>query len=144
MACRAHDTLSRAAQLMWENGCGCVPVVDDGAELVGFLTDRDICMGAYTQGRPLETITVSTSMTRKVIACRDDDDVSAALNLMCDHGVRRLPVVDKHGRLCGIISLDDLASESLRKLRGATNQDLARRLGDVFVSIGSRRARHTN
>jgi CBS domain-containing protein len=43
-----HDSLNQAAQLRWDNACGCVPVVDGDNRLVGFLTDRDICMAAYT------------------------------------------------------------------------------------------------
>jgi CBS domain-containing protein len=140
-ACSVNDTLNRAAQLMWENACGCVPVVDDAGKPIGFITDRDICMAAYTQGRPLQTISVGTSMARKVISCRTDDDVNVAIKLMSDHGVRRLPVVDEHARLQGIISLDDLAAEALHKLRGATNQDLTFRLGEAFLSLGSRRSR---
>ena len=50
--CRPTDTLSSAAQLMWERDCGCVPVVsDDGSNrVVGMLTDRDICMAAHFRG----------------------------------------------------------------------------------------------
>ncbi len=140
-ACSENDTLNRAAQLMWENACGCVPVVDNDGRPVGFITDRDICMAAYTQGRPLQTITVSTSMAHRVISCRNEDDINIAIKLMCDHGVRRLPVVDEYGRLSGIISLDDLAAEALHKLRGATNQDLTFRLGEAFLSVCSRRSR---
>src|SRR5262245_6101900 len=51
--CRADDTLDRAARLMWEHDCGVVPVVDHEGTAVGMITDRDICMAAYTQGRPL-------------------------------------------------------------------------------------------
>jgi len=54
--CSENDTLNRAAQLMWENDCGCVPVIHGGngsGAVVGVVTDRDVCMGAYTQGRLL-------------------------------------------------------------------------------------------
>src|SRR5215472_13332338 len=70
MACHPNDSLNRAAQLMWENACGCVPVVDEVGKPVGLITDRDICMAAYTQGRPLDAITVDASMARNVISCR--------------------------------------------------------------------------
>jgi len=52
-SCSAGDSLQRAAQLMWEGDCGSVPVVDSDNRVVGILTDRDIAMAAYTQGRPL-------------------------------------------------------------------------------------------
>ena len=53
-ACSQHDSLNRAAQLMWENDCGSVPVVDSDSKVVGMLTDRDICMAAYTKGIALK------------------------------------------------------------------------------------------
>jgi CBS domain-containing protein len=51
-------------------------------------------------------------MARNIVECRTDDDIDVALRLMCERGLRRLPVVDEAGRLRGIISLDDLASEA--------------------------------
>ena len=56
--CRSSDSLDRAAQLMWENDCGCVPIVDDEGRGVGMVTDRDVCMAAYTQGGPLTHLRV--------------------------------------------------------------------------------------
>jgi CBS domain-containing protein len=58
--CTENDNLNRAAQLMPENDCGCIPVIaaDGEAKLIGLLTDRDICMGSYTQGKPLSEIPV--------------------------------------------------------------------------------------
>ena len=58
--CRPQDSLNRAAQIMWDEPCGAVPVVDDQHRPVGFLTDRDICMAAYTQGKPLEQLRVES------------------------------------------------------------------------------------
>ena len=57
------DSLNRAAQIMWERRCGCVPVIDAG-RVVGLLTDRDVCMAAYTQGRRIDDIAVTTAMSR--------------------------------------------------------------------------------
>jgi CBS domain-containing protein len=140
-ACRPDDTLNRAAQLMWDNACGCVPIVSECDQPIGILTDRDICMAAYTQGRPLSEITVATSMAHKAITCRTEDDVHSVIDLMRENAIRRVPVVDSDGRLRGIVSLDDLASESLRNFRGAINRELANRLGEAFLSICARRAR---
>ena len=50
--CQSEDTLNCAAQIMWERDCGVVPILDQGSRVIGMLTDRDICMAAYTQGRP--------------------------------------------------------------------------------------------
>jgi CBS domain-containing protein len=140
-ACHPHDPLNKVAQFMWESTCGCVPVVDEDHRPLGMLTDRDICMAAYTQGKPLADLCADSAMARKLICCKCDDDLTLALNTMGDNGVRRLPVVGEHGRLVGILSLDDVVVESRRTPRGVTGQDLARQVSDVFASICVHRAR---
>jgi CBS domain-containing protein len=107
-SCRTSDSLNRAAQLMWDRRCGSVPVLDDSDHVVGVLTDRDICMAAYTQGKRLDHISVTTAMSRPVRTCAPSGTDEEAQDLMMAHGVRRLVVVDD-GRLCGIVSLDDIA-----------------------------------
>jgi len=116
-ACTEADTLGRAAQLMWECDCGCIPVIraDGDGRLAGVVTDRDIAMAAYTQGKQLWAIPVGTAMSHKVITCRANDGVGQAEALMRDNRVRRLPVVDQNERLVGILSLNDLAREAQRE-----------------------------
>jgi len=116
-ACQVGDTLNRAAQLMWENECGCVPVIEsDGTGAVaGMITDRDICMATYTQGKPLFEIPVATAMAHRVISCHPDDEVLRVEALMRMNRVRRIPVLDERGQLKGIVSLDDLACEAERE-----------------------------
>jgi CBS domain-containing protein len=115
MVCSPHDMLNRAAQIMWENDCGCVPVVDSDARVLGVLTDRDICMAAYTRGRTLSEIPVSAAMSSELFACSPDDNLLDAQKLMRKHQVRRLPVRDREGRLVGFLSLTDLARAIARK-----------------------------
>src|SRR5713101_3048515 len=126
--CRADDTLSRAAQIMWDHDCGVVPVVDGEAHLVGMLTDRDVCMAAYTQGRPLSDIQVSSACSRMLCTCTLGDSVESVEELMSTARVRRIPVIDAEGKLCGIVSIGDLAQrihESTRKSDGLSYQDIA-------------------
>lgn len=139
--CGPHDTLNIAAQIMWEEVCGSVPVVDVDSRPVGFLTDRDICMAAYTQGRPLGELTVESAMARSVVSCGSEDDLTHATQLMRNNSLRRLPVVDASGILVGLLSLDDIACESQRNLRGATDHNLAGVVADVYGSIASTRCR---
>jgi CBS domain-containing protein len=108
-SCTSGDSLNRAAQLMWEGDCGCVPVVDDAGKVLGLITDRDICMASYTQGKPLADLSAESSMSRQVHGCGPDDSVGEALALMTEHRLRRLPVQDASGKLIGIISLADVA-----------------------------------
>lgn len=103
------DGLNRAAQIMWEGDCGVVPVTESDGSLVGVITDRDVCMAAYTQGQPLAAVPIDAAMARTVFACSPDDTVHQALHLMREHRVRRMPVVDEAGRLVGVVTLADLA-----------------------------------
>ena len=81
-SCRPQDSLNKAAQIMWEEPCGAVPVVDDQRRPIGFLTDRDICMAAYTQGKPLEEMRVEMAMAHKVVSCTTEDELGHAAQLM--------------------------------------------------------------
>jgi CBS domain-containing protein len=78
--CRPHDSLNRAAQMMWEKACGAMRVVDEEFKPVGFLTDRDVCIAAYTQGTKLNELRVEGAMARKVVCCKADDDLSSAVH----------------------------------------------------------------
>jgi CBS domain-containing protein len=119
--CRPEDALNTASQMMWESDCGCIPVVSANGDgrVIGMLTDRDICMAAYTQGRRLMDIPAATAMSREVLTCSADDDLKQAEELMREKQVRRLPVVDEGGRLQGIISLNDIAREFDRERKKA-------------------------
>ncbi len=103
-----EDPLYRPAQIMWEGDCGSVPVVDSG-RVCGMVTDRDICMAAYTKGLPLNSIRVADVMSRKVHRCAPDDTLERAIGIMAEAEVRRLLVVSDDGKLCGIVSLADVA-----------------------------------
>ena len=111
-SCRATDSLERAAQIMWECDCGCVPVVDEGAKVVGMITDRDICMAAYTRGVSLRDIRVESAMARDIESCRPADALESALNAMRKRQVRRLPVLDGVGGLLGLLSLSDIVRQA--------------------------------
>jgi CBS domain-containing protein len=136
-SCSTEDNLLRPAQIMWENDCGVVPVVDRDGHLKGIITDRDICMAAYTQGQPLSQIHVSDAMAKEVHAVRDTDPVHVAEELMRRVRVRRVPVLDAEGRLSGILSMGDLArylrhySSFGRKSDGVSGDSLARTLGSI-------------
>jgi predicted transcriptional regulator len=93
---------------MWENDCGVLPVVSEEGEVVGLITDRDICMAAALKGEPLANISVEDTTTGRVFACEPDDDVRTALETMQENRVRRLPVVSADGMLQGLLSLNDI------------------------------------
>lgn len=113
-SCLADEDLNRASQIMWEEDCGVVPVVDSENRVVGVVTDRDACMAAYTRGLPLGSIRAGEAMAKEVFSCSSQDDIEKALSVMEKSQVRRLPVVDEAMKLVGLLSLNDLAREAER------------------------------
>jgi CBS domain-containing protein len=107
-ACFPDTNLAAAAALMWENDCGILPVVVDGMNPVGVITDRDIAVAVGTGGRAPQDLRVDEVIHGPVIACTPDDDVHTALKIMRKEKVRRLPVVTEDGVLSGILSLNDV------------------------------------
>ena len=110
--CRSEESLKTAAHIMWECDIGSIPVVDREQRVVGMITDRDICMAAHFQDRPLSEIQVQQVMASKIVACRPDDDVKTAERLMRDNQVRRVPVIDRDGHLLGLMTVNDLARKA--------------------------------
>lgn len=108
-ACNEDDTLHAAAQIMWDHDCGAVPVTDQQGRLRGIVTDRDICMAAYTKGMPLQHIRVGDVMAQPVHTCSPDDTLERTIAVMADAQVRRLPIIDQERKLVGIVSLADVA-----------------------------------
>jgi CBS domain-containing protein len=106
--CAPSDSLNRAAQIMWEHDCGAVPVLDGENRLVGIVTDRDICMAAYTQGHELGAISVENAMSRHVVQLAPEASLGHALRLMRERQLRRIPIVEDE-RLVGMITLADVA-----------------------------------
>jgi CBS-domain-containing membrane protein len=109
--CRTQETLSVAAQKMWEHDCGVLPIVGDDGRLVGIITDRDICMSAWSKGRLLDALRVEEAMAKQVFSATPDQDINAAEKLMAEKQVRRLPIVDADNKPIGILSMNDIARE---------------------------------
>jgi CBS domain-containing protein len=140
--CRPEDSLSLAAEKMWNHDIGSLPVVAPDGRVLAVVTDRDICMAGYTQGRPLPDIPVSVAMSKQLYSCRSDDALIEAEETMRSNQVRRLPVVDANGKLAGIISLNDLAREAEREVgrkgRELTGQEVSATLAAVCTPRNGR------
>jgi CBS domain-containing protein len=85
--------------------------VTDGDRLIGMITDRDIAVRGVAKGHGPDT-PVRDLMTGDLIIVRIDDDVEDVASKMSQAQVRRLPVIDQDDKLCGIVSLGDLARET--------------------------------
>ena len=108
-SCRPDDTLAQCAQQMWEHCCGSVVVVDDADRPIAMVTDRDVAMACYLQGRALGEISVRTAMSTTLYAIHESQSIWAAEGVMRRMGVQRLPVVGDDARLVGVVSIDDIA-----------------------------------
>jgi CBS domain-containing protein len=137
--CRRDETLADVADRMWHHDVGCLPVIDPEDHVVGMITDRDACMAAYLQGKPLHAIPVASAMADRVFACLATDAVSTAEALMSKHQLRRLPVIDAADHLVGLVSLDDIARALLKKTgakRSARADEFVATLAAVGASPG--------
>jgi hypothetical protein len=93
--------------------------------VVGIVTDRDLVIRLIAEGRAPEATPVSSVMTQNPVTCREDDDVHEALNAMSGQQIRRIPVVDNEGRLCGIIAQADVARYLDERQAGEVLEDIS-------------------
>lgn len=110
--CHPDDSLDHAARLMKELDEDTIPVVSASGALIGMITDRDIAMSAYVQGRPLHEVRVSIAMGAVVFSVSFRATVEEVEALMRTKKVYRVPVVDDDRRLVGLLSLDDVAGQA--------------------------------
>lgn len=110
--CLPTDTVFEAAQLMKTENVGSIPIVKDKDtnRLEGIVTDRDLAIKVVAEGYDPKSKLVQDVMTTDVVSCRPDDNVNEALELMEQHQVRRIPIVDASDSLVGIIAQADIAT----------------------------------
>jgi CBS domain-containing protein len=126
--CTSQTSLEEVAQMMVENDCGCIPIVEnrESMKLVGTVTDRDICCRTVAVGRnPLE-MTAAEIMTSPVVTVTPEDDVDDCCKLMETNQVRRVPVVDERGGCCGIVSQANIALDVSDRATAEVVQEVSR------------------
>lgn len=107
-SCGAETDLGSVVEVLWNRNCGFLPVINAQGNVIGVVTDRDICIALGTRNRLPGEITVGEIISGKVVACRPEDDLRTALATMAQEKVRRLPVITADGKLEGILSMDDI------------------------------------
>jgi CBS domain-containing protein len=112
ICCLPNDPVDVVAQVMVTEDVGSLPVVRDlqTAKLIGIVTDRDLTVNVVAEGRDPKGTSVAEAMTHEPLTCYAEDDVQRVLEIMAEHQVRRVPVVDNNGRLIGIIAQADIAT----------------------------------
>lgn len=110
--CVPTDSCSRVAKIMNIEDVGSMPVCESrrSRSLVGIVTDRDLALHVVAESRDADATVVEEVMTKDPITCFSEDNLDKATHLMQSHQVRRIPVVDHHGNLIGIISQADIAT----------------------------------
>jgi len=121
---RPADTIQDVASRMAKGDFGFVPVAD-GDQLIGTITDRDIVVRALATGAA-SSASVVEFITRDPQTVLDTDDLKVVLDLMGAKQIRRAPVVDKHGRVVGVVSLGDLSTRVKEKYAGETLESISR------------------
>lgn len=103
--------LTQAAQRMRDANVGVLPVVD-GGRLKGIVTDRDLVIRGMASGVDPSSMRVSDVATHSLVAAREDWPLQRAMDTMASHQIGRLPVIDEHDRVVGIVTLSSLALRS--------------------------------
>ncbi len=126
-----EESVSVAARALARYNIGALAVCGSDGRLCGLVTDRDLVTRCMAANRPAGGTSVKDVMTPQVITARPDMDASAAAALMAREQIRRLPVVE-NGKLCGMVSLGDLAQreetslDAMDALEGITSNVSAR------------------
>ena len=111
--CRREDTARRAAEIMRDQDCGVIPVVDESRRVIGIVTDRDLAVRVIASGKSVDT-RLNEVMTPGAKCCSADDDLRDVERIMVEAQIRRIPIVDAGGRCIGIISQADIARAASR------------------------------
>jgi CBS domain-containing protein len=110
VCCLKSDTAQSVATLMRRHDIGSVPVVADlvSKRLEGIVTDRDICVRLIAENKDPVTTNIAALMTPNPVTCASNDQLQQCEDLMREHKVRRIPVVDKQGRCVGVVAQADI------------------------------------
>ena len=126
-----EETADVAARTLTHYNIGALPVCNQKGKLCGMLTDRDLVTRCLASNRMPQNTKVKDIMTSQVISVQPDMDVGVAAHLMGRQQIRRLPVTE-NGKLCGLVSLGDMA------IREDSVMDAADALADVSANISHR------
>ena len=112
VCCPPEAKLSDVARMMAENDCGGIPVVESSRSKrpIGVVTDRDIAVRVVAEGRDPAQMTARDCMSTPVVTTNPDTEVANCCQILEQHQIRRMPVVNERGELCGIVSQADIAT----------------------------------
>jgi CBS domain-containing protein len=129
VGCATPETsLTEIARLMVEFDCGEVPLVDsyETKKVIGVVTDRDIVCRTLGVGKNPLNCSAMDCMSSPTVTVEEDQSIEEVIDLMQEHQIRRIPVIDGQGILCGMISFSDLAQEISEETAGDMLQHISR------------------
>ena len=136
IACAAPQaTVQSAARTMRDHNIGFLPVCDEAMSVIGTLTDRDIAMRMVANDLSALSA-VESLMTPEVVACRPQDDLDYARELMARNRKSRIMCISRNGRLEGIISLSDIADAEYSWRAGRVLRDVSSREDQPYSYSG--------
>jgi len=112
---RADAMVTDAVERLRQHGIGALVVSNDGTDVVGMLSERDIVFALARYGADFLDFPVADIMTRSVVTCAPEDRVAELMAEMTNRRIRHLPVV-RNARLCGIVSIGDLVKSRLDEI----------------------------
>ena len=124
--CRPNTPLRQVAQMMADNDCGMIPVVDEQDVPVGVITDRDIAVRAVAGGKDTTRATAADYMTTPVRTVGQDSTLADCVAAMEAGQVRRVPVVNADGKLCGVVAQADIALRGDDRITGEVVQQVSK------------------
>jgi signal-transduction protein with cAMP-binding, CBS, and nucleotidyltransferase domain len=105
-------SVATAAQKMCANEVGCLIVVDGHSKTIGVITERDVMSKVVAKAFEPSTTTVAEAMTTQVISCKLDTTIQQAQQIMAEHGIRHLPIL-QNGVPVGMVSSRDIMAYKL-------------------------------
>ena len=117
---RSDATIAKAVEMLRMNGIGALVVSDDGQEVAGILSERDVVFGLADDGAALLSRPVSELMSHSVVTCEPGDSVAELMAEMTNRRIRHFPVVED-GKLCGIVSIGDVVKSRLDEIEFEAN-----------------------
>ncbi|MEP6945325.1 MAG: CBS domain-containing protein [Acidobacteriota bacterium] len=125
--CTEMSTLTEISQLMADNDCGLIPVVEskENAKPIGTVTDRDIALRAFRTDADPRKLTAKDVMSKDVISVSVDADVEECCDVMKKNQIRRVLVIDGNNACCGIVAQGDVALNAAAKETAETVEGIS-------------------
>ena len=126
--CTMNTPLQEVARMMVQCDCGEIPVVErlELRKPVGVVTDRDIVCRTIAEGKNPLTLEAAAAMSTPAVTVNERDGADEVLRIMEAHQIRRVPVVNQNGEICGIISQADIARNQSRKEAGELVREVSK------------------